>query len=171
MLNKIKQNSLQKQIAKNVALRDMSQINAKVKTIGFLVDEALYPSIDVFYSLAKKLNLLVKDVSVLSFVEPKKKASVLKNNQVCSKNFNWNGTIKNDDAIHFLNKKIDLLVGGYSKDNAYMNLMIAKSKAKFKVGFTALDECLFDLLIAVPNTDLEAFIKELKKYLVILNKL
>ncbi|MGY8911481.1 MAG: DUF6913 domain-containing protein [Flavobacteriales bacterium] len=45
------------------------------------------------------------------------------------------------------------------------------SKAKFKVGFAKVNQELYDLEIAEFPTNIESFLLELKKYLVVLGKL
>ena len=87
MLKKIKQKSLQRQIVKNINSRDISQVNSKVATLGFLVDEKLHPDFEVLHDFSKKLNLLAKDVSVFSFVESKRKIPSLRQDQVYNKDF------------------------------------------------------------------------------------
>lgn len=156
---------------KQLAVRDVSNVNAPAKTLGFLVDERLLQDLDRLYDFSKDLGLLPKDVKVFSFIEVKKKLPSLLQNQVQCKDFNWKGELHNQNAQEFLDKDFDVLVGYYKGSNEFMDLMISRSNAKFKVGFSGADERLFDLLIAVAPEKLDLFKSELKKYLIILNKI
>ena len=64
-----------------------------------------------------------------------------------------------------------MLVGYYSIKNEYLNLMVAKSNAKFKVGFTGVDDRLFDLIINIDLQNTDEVKSELVKYFKVLNKI
>ncbi len=171
MFEKLKRRSLKKLTEKYILERDYSQVNSKVKTIGFLVDEQLFQDSDTLYEFYKPFNLVPKDIKVFSFLEVKKKLPSLRQNQVQCKDFNWKGEMHNPNAEEFLNTEFDVLIGYYKGNHEFLDAMLSKSKARFKVGFDGADERLFDLLISVPLEDVKLFQKELKKYLTILNKL
>lgn len=171
MFDKLKRRSLRKRTERNLANRDMSQVNAPMKTLGFLVDEMLFQDLDKLYDFSQELSLIPKDVKVFSFIEVKKKLPSLQQNQVQCKDFNWKGEMHNQNASEFLEREFDVLVGYYEGKHEFMDALISQSKAKFKVGLANADKRLFDLLIAVKPEDTEAFKAELKKYLVILGKL
>ena len=73
MFEKIKRRSLKKQIDHNLDVRDISRINAEMKTLGFLVDEGMIQELEVFDAFALDYKLQPKDVKVFSFQEVKKK--------------------------------------------------------------------------------------------------
>lgn len=171
MFEKLKRRSLRKLTERNLANRDLSGVNAKMKTLGFLVDEGLFQEFDMLDDFALELNLIPKDVKVFSFVEVKRKMPSLRHNQVQCKDFNWKGEMHNQNASEFLDRDFDVLVGLYEGKNEFLDALVSESKAKFKVGFAGADDRLFDLLIALKPTDIAAFKVELKKYLVILGKL
>lgn len=171
MFEKLKQRSLRKHLEKNLKQRDLSEINAPLRTLGFLVDEKALQDFDKLYDFSKSLSLPPKDVKVFSFLEAKKKLPSLRQNQVYHKDFNWKGEIENQNAIDFLQRDFDVLVGWYSGTHRFLDLLVSESNAKFKVGFPGGDSRLFDLLIHLPITDISGFEKELKKYLTLLNKI
>jgi hypothetical protein len=170
MFEKVKRRSLRKLTERNLEKRDLSQVNAPMKSLGFLVDEKLFLDFDALYDFAISFNLIPKDVKVFSFIEVKKKLPSLLQNQVQSKDFSWKGEMHNQNANEFLDKDFDVLVGLYNGKHEFLDVMISQSKAKFKVGFAGADDRLFDLLIAVPPNDVEVFKAELKKYMEILGK-
>jgi hypothetical protein len=171
MFKKLKGKSIRKQTEKNLDKRDLSQLNSTVKTLGFLVDESKFQDFELLYDFSVFLGLQRKDVKVFSFVEYKKKAPSLRQDQVNNKDFSWDGTINNQNAKEFLNKPFDVLVGYYKGTHEFLDLMVSESMAKFKVGMAGADERLYDLLIELDISKTEAIKVELIKYLRVLNKL
>ena len=77
----------------------------------------------------------------------------------------WNGEITEDFLSEFVNSKFDLLLSYYTEENIFLMMLTNKSKAKFKVGFSSVDNNLNRLMI---NTELEnykLFVSELFRYL------
>ncbi|HAT66434.1 MAG TPA: hypothetical protein DCS66_17865 [Flavobacteriaceae bacterium] len=170
MFENLKKRALQKHTEKNIKNRDTSQINSKMKTLGFLVDEMIFQDLEKLHDFSKIFGLQPKDVKVFSFMEVKKKLPTLQQNQINNKDFNWKGEIQNQNAREFLERDFDVLVGSYNGKHRFLDLLVSESKAKFKVGFKDADPRLYDLLIAVSTNDLPTFIAELKKYITLLNK-
>lgn len=171
MFEKIKRRTLRKRIDQNITKRDISRINTEMITLGFLVDEALIPALEVFDSFSLEYGLQPKDVKVFSFQEVKRKTPSLRQNQINNKDFSWKGEIHNQNAVEFLDRKFDVLVGYYSGKHEFLDLMISRSNSAFKVGFPGGDERLFDLIIAVAPASVDSFKAELKKYLTVLGKM
>ncbi|MEZ4858069.1 MAG: hypothetical protein R2781_04600 [Flavobacteriaceae bacterium] len=171
MFEKLKRKGLQKHVEKNLQKRDVSGVNSKMKSLGFLVDEMVFQNFDKLLDFYKEFNLQAKDVKVFSFLEVKKKVPTLLQNQINNTDFNWKGKINNLNAQEFLDTDFDVLVGYYNGKHAFLDLMVSQSRAKFKVGLKDADTRLYDLLIGVTTHDLPTFATELKKYITLLNKL
>ncbi len=171
MLKRIQKIFLKKNIDNNLKSRDVSNINDQLKTIGFLVDEEVNIDFEKVYEISKELGLHEKDVNYFSFSEVKTKTPSLHQNKINNKHFNWRGEIHNKSANEFLETPFDVLVGYYLSENDYLDVMVSKSKAKFKVGFKEIDNRLFDLIIDVDPLNINAIKKELVKYFRILNKI
>jgi hypothetical protein len=171
MLKNLKKKSIRKQTIKNLEKRDLSEVNAPLRTLGFLVDETFFQDFENLLEYSKFLQIQPKDVKVFSFIEYKKKAPSLRLNQISNKDFSWGGVIQNQSAKEFLNLPLDVLVGYYKGSHEYLDLMVSESNAKFKVGGVGADRRLFDLIIEIDMHNTEAFKIELKKYLTVLNKL
>ncbi len=171
MLKRIQKIFLKKNIDNNLKNRDVSNINDQLKTIGFLVDEEINIDFEKVYEISKELGLQEKDVKYFSFSEVKTKTPSLHQNKINNKHFSWKGEINNQNANEFLETPYDVLVGYYCTENDYLDLMVSKSKAKFKVGFKGIDNRLFDLIIDVDPLNINAIKKELVKYFRILNKI
>lgn len=170
MLEKLRQRAIKKQTERILKTRDTSQINSKLITLGFMVDEVLMTDFDRLYDYHKKLELHPKDVKVFSFLEVKRKLPSIRQNQLNNKDFTWRGELQNTSAIEFLDTPFDILIGMYEGKNLFLDYLVARSKAHFKVGFQGSDERLFDLILNVEPSDLSLVESELKKYVGILNK-
>ncbi|SRX55611.1 hypothetical protein AEQU1_02635 [Aequorivita sp. CIP111184] len=151
--------------------RDISQRNAPLKYLGFLVDEAFFDNFELFYEFGKELGLQRKDVKLFTFVETRRKIPSLRQNQITNKEFTWRGEIQNQNAQEFLDFPFDVLIGLYNGKHDYLSAMVAQSRAKFKIGFNGADERLYDLLLTVDIQKPELFKSEVKKYLQIFKKI
>ncbi len=171
MLKKVKQHSLKKHTEKNLTARDISQRNAPLKFLGFLVDETIFDDFEMLYEFGRELGLQRKDIKFFTFVETRRKIPSLRQNQITNKEFTWRGEIHNQNAQEFLDYPFDVLIGFYKGKHEYLGAMVAQSKAKFKIGLNGADERLFDLLLTVDLQKPEAFKSEAKKYLKILKKI
>lgn len=171
MFEKLKQKSILKQTSKVLNKRDTSNRNVSMKTLGFLVDETLCHDFEKLKTFSKECNLKYKDVRIFSYKEIKKKLPSLVQNQTNNKDFSWRGEINNQNANEFLEIPFDVMVGFYSESNVFMDLMMAKSKAKFKVGFGQTDPRILDLVLHVEASNFKAFKSEFIKYLKIFNKI
>lgn len=171
MLKKVKHISLKKHTEKNLSERDVSQRNTPLKYLGFLVDEAFFDNLETLYEFGKELGLQRKDIKIFTFVETRRKIPSLRQNQITNKEFTWKGEIQNQNAREFLDLPIDVLIGFYKDQHEFLSAMVARSKAKFKIGFSGSDERMYDLLLAVDPQNQDAFKKEVKKYLQILKKI
>lgn len=171
MFEKLKRKSLRKVTERNLKKRDLSKVNAPLKTLGFIVDEKVFQEFDVLLDFYKDLNIIPKDIKIFSFIEVKRKLPSLRQNQVQCKDFNWKGEMHNQNAEEFLAKEFDVLVGYYKGKNVFLDAMISQSKAKFKVGLATSDARLFDLVLAVDLGNIPLFKQEFIKYLKILKKI
>jgi hypothetical protein len=171
MLKRIQKIFFKKIVDNNLKNRDLSNINDQLHFIGFLVDEEIKIDFEKFYEISKELGLHEKDVKIFSFSEVKTKTPTLHQNKINNKHFTWKGEIHNQNANEFLETPFDVLVGYYRSKNDYLDVMVSKSKAKFKMGFKEIDNRLFDLLIDVDPLNINAIKKELVKYFRTLNKI
>lgn len=87
------------------------------------------------------------------------------------KDFSWRGEVTNVNLQSFLEQPFDLLISFFDAKNLYLEFATLRSKASFKVGFAQVNNDLFDLEIIEKIENQESFLKEMKSYLKILNKL
>ncbi len=171
MLKSFQKRYLLKKIERNLKNRDLSKLNNKVITLGFLVDEDFFNDFEKLYTISERIGLHHKDVKIFTFMNVKKKLPSLRQDHINNKEFSWNGIIQNQNANDYLEKPLDVLVGYYKGQNCFLDLMISKSKANFKVGFKGVDDRLYDLIIDVDPLQVNKFGEELIKYLKVLNKI
>jgi len=171
MLKIFQKKRIEKKIALYLKSRDTSNLNDSVITMGYLVDEELFPNFEKLYEVSKEIGLKDKDVTFFTFINVKKKTPSLSQNQINNKEFSWKGIIQNQNANEFLVVPFDILVGFYKGKIDYLDLMMAKSNAKFKVGFDGGDCRISDLIIDVDPLKINDFKRELIKYLRVLNKI
>ena len=171
MLKSLQKRYLRKRTNNNLENRDLSKLNDSVKTIGFLVDEDQFQDFDKLRDFSKDMGLQPKDVKIFTFMNVKKKLPTLRQNMVNNKHFTWKGEIHNKNAEEFLKIAFDVLVGDNQGKNEFMDWMMSKSKAKFKVGFSNTDDRIFDLVIKIKLLQVAKFKKEFLKYMKVLNKI
>lgn len=171
MLKKVKYRSLAKHTQKQLLERDISQRNTPLKSLGFVIDESFFDDFELLYEYGRQLGLQRKDIKLFTFIESRKKTPSLRQNQISNKDFGWDGEINNQNAREFLEYPFDVLVGYYRENNKFMEALVAKSAARFKIGFKEMDQRLYDLLLGVEPYDIDLFKSELKKYLKILKKI
>lgn len=171
MFKKVKSNSLKKHTAKSIIMRDISQRNTPLKYLGFLVDEAFFDDFEMLYEFGKELGLQRKDVKLFTFVETRRRIPSLRQNQITNKEFTWRGEINSQNAQEFLDFPFDVLIGFYKGQHNFLSVLVAQSKAKFKIGFNGADERLFDLLLTLDLQKPESFKSEIIKYLKVFKKI
>lgn len=171
MLQGIKKRSIRKLTERYLSDRDTSGRNGPVDSLGILVDETIYNDPDEFYELGRRMGIQRKDMRIFVFSSDKHNLPTLRHDQLNVKEFSWKGEIKNQDALEFLDRPFGLLLGLYPGPHLFLDMLVSRSKARFKVGLKGSDERLFDLVIGLQTWNPEAFQTELTKYLKTLNKI
>lgn len=169
MIQALKKRSLQKFYDKNIRKKvNPLQIRSKIISVAVLCssDEC----IKVQSELQKILGVNASNITCLQFTSIPKKEEDNTNN-FSPKDFGFRGKIASDTLQKFINTEFDLLVNCTTEANLYTNIVTLQSKAIFKVGYSGVDDNLFDLVISEPNFDSAIFYQELEKYLRILKKI
>ena len=166
----IKRKSAQKHIIKALKTNEVKH-GGKIKSLAILVDATVYKDFPFFNELTEVFGISKGSIEVLYYHSDKKVAEQFSETIYTSSQLGFNGVVKNDDVVHFIEKSYDALLNFYNEDNLMLNLVSAKSKAKFKIGFTGVKEGLNDFSIATELNNISVFTFELKKYLSILNKI
>ena len=170
-LNYIKDFSA-KRILKNSLVNSRSTTAlGTIKTVGLVVDESYFLETKSLIKSLVDQGILESDIEVLVYKDRLKKNRE-QNYPVCSANdLRWNGGLAAGKANDFIAKEFDLLISYYDLEKAVLLLVSHHSKAKFKVGFSAVDKRLNDLMITTNAENYLVFTHELFRYLKILNKI
>lgn len=171
MFKKLQHKNFEKRIERALKKRDRSGLNNAVKTIGIVYDGDDIHEIHYFNKLISLLNISEENISYLGFVTNDKKNASLPKHICTKKDFTWFGEIKSAEIKQFTNKKLDVIVGYYNKSDNYLDIIVAQSAARFKIGLANADERLFDLIVSVDPKESVKCNAEIVKYLRILGKL
>ncbi len=171
MLRGLKDKSLQKALERALSERQAYNKQVKLKTLGVLLDARQSVDVMSVMRLADQLGVKALDLDVLGLKEPKDTAK-----QKASNNTNYfdekmissSGSFKSNSIEDFVNKPFDVLISFYAVEQKGLDLVAAKSNAKFKVGFANVDNRINDLVLGVDPNNSDQYISELKKYLKIL---
>lgn len=142
-----------------------------VITVGILIDESYFSEKD---SLIKELALngiAANNIETLSFKEKVKPKEIIEGSYYTRKDISVLGTFEKEDVASFINKPFDMLISYYDVEKAPLLLATLKSKAKFKVGFSNIDNRFNNFMISSQAEKYSEFVSELIKYLKILNKI
>lgn len=163
---------LVKKILKN-SLLDVksSSFSGNIKTVGLVVDESYFAETKALVKELVLNGIAEENIALLLY---KNKLDVNLSSSVTklqSSHLNWKAQIKNELVNEFLAKDFDLLLSYYDVDKAILLVATHESKAKFKVGFSAIDKRLNNLMINTSSDNYKIFVQELFRYLKILNKI
>lgn len=171
MLERLKRISLRRNMEKHLEQRDISHRNGSLKHLAFLIEENFQDSFELFYEFGNRLGLQQENIKVFTFIRTKERIPNLSDSQISSKDFSLMGEIQNQNALNFLEYPFDAMIGYYAGKQSFLEAMIAKSKANFKIGFAGTDSRLYDLLLSIDPSNFELASKEIEKYLKVLKKI
>ncbi|WP_439129077.1 DUF6913 domain-containing protein [Polaribacter sp.] len=167
---KLKYNILQKKfhksLLKSVATRKISQ--KEIVSVGIISMEEITSNKSILEVFEEVLG--VRNTKIYSY------RKFNKENEFSYKHFseadlNWKGEYIQENFKSFLEQPFDLLIGYFNQPNLYTENAVLHSQATFKVGFSKVNEALFDIEISEDANNVKLFASELKKYLQILKKL
>ncbi|QYJ68058.1 DUF6913 domain-containing protein [Flavobacterium litorale] len=165
----IKNFGLKKTIKKSLAKYQPIAMPDTVVTVGVLTDEQHYGNTSTIVKAIVKQGIAEKNIEVLSYRENISSKEVVKDCYSLA-DINANGRFKTEAVNAFVYRRFDMLISYYDTEDLPLVLATLKSKAKFKVGFSAVDTRLNDFTINTPTKKYELFVSELFKYIKILNR-
>jgi hypothetical protein len=166
IISKIKEHFLQKDILETSNSNKRVVAVNKIKSIGILTSKELNDAYD-FESKVKRVFPKYRSVNCYCYRDFNKKDE--KSFDYFSQNdFDWKGKIKDDSLHSFVNEPFDVLLCYFNTNNIFLENLTKQSQASFKIGFSNVNEILFDLEISENIENVDNFNLELKKYLQIL---
>ena len=166
-----KEKSNQKYVNNLLEVRKAIIDGKKISSIGVLLNEQEFNDIEAFNQLFKLLGLNAPKHKILTYSLDETSVHAQWETFYGSKDFGWNGKIKSLDLEQFVDRNFEMLICYFKTEAIELKQIAAMSKADFKVGVSKLDERLYDLIVDVELGKFDVFASELKKYLMILNKL
>lgn len=142
-----------------------------VATVGILVDESYFFDKEALIKEFEANGIKRENIDTLSFKEKIKSKEVMDCCHYTRKDISATGTFVKEDVAAFINKPFDMLISYYDVEKAPLLLATLKSKAKFKVGFSSIDNRFNSFMIGTQAEKYAEFASELFKYLKILNKI
>ncbi len=169
MIRKLKLLAAKRRIKKLTRKRQIENLNGQISTVAVIVDEKNFDFSVILAGLQKELNLEQHNFEQILCLSDKRTTSDFNGVIFDGLQIGINGGFLQEAVQEFANRKIDLLVSITENENLPAHLLIASSKAYFKVGWGSGEDHLFDLTILEKNNP-EVFMRELVKYLRILKK-
>ena len=165
MFQKLKISSAKKYIENSIYDHRPKAVR-QIDKLGVILDEEVLNKI-AYDQLKKAFSSLGKKVEIILFSD-KAEEGVLSFKR---SDLGWKGVFKPETAAaKFQQEQYDVLVNYFETPQPELILLGVSTSAKIKVGFSQQDKKLNDLQINVSATEVDLFIKELKKYLAIINQ-
>lgn len=170
-LKAFKKNSNKKYLNKLLSERQVNISSNKIKSLGVILNFDEIDDFNAFNVLASQLQVHTNKLKVIAYTTDLKGHANTWDACFNSKDFGWNGDIKNIELKTFLEEPFDVLVSYYTEPILELKLLTALSKSQFKVGILQSDERLNDLIVKTNVKDVNVFNNEVVKYLTVLNKI
>ena len=165
MFQKLKISSAKKYIENSIYDHRPKAVR-QIDKLGVILDEEVLNKI-AYDQLKKAFSSLGKKVEMILFSEKTEEGVV----SFKRSDLGWKGVFKPETAAaKFQQEQFDVLVNYFETPQPELILLGVSTSAKIKVGFSQQDKKLNDLQINVSATEVDLFIKELKKYLAIINQ-
>lgn len=171
ILKGLREKSNQKHINKLLNTRETSLNDAKIESLGVILNSNEFDDFEAIRDFSKELGIHPNKIKIIAYTEDADLVSSSRELLFSKKEIGWNAKIKNNELADFISKKFDALLCFYNEEIIEINVVTALSKASFKIGLSGHDERFFDLILDIKTKKIELFKEELKKYLNILNKL
>jgi 3-methyladenine DNA glycosylase AlkD len=146
------------------------EFSNNVKTVGIIVNEGSGFNFEMLKELQRQIATGSENFYILTCKDSSESYNEFRGAIFYEKQFNWNGVLQSKQVNDFLENQFDMLIDYTNADTVFKKYLVAKSKAKFKVGLANIDNRLYDFMIALNTNDIRLFNKELVKYLKILKK-
>jgi hypothetical protein len=143
----------------------------RIRTVGLLLDETHFTRRAELVSALERHGIAGPDISVLAFRGKTRKNEPSDHSVFTMKDVSWAGDIESEAVSRFTAQRFDLLVSYYDVERPALMLVTARSEARFKAGFSAVDRRLSQLTIATVSENDAVFVDEMFRYLKILNKI
>jgi acetolactate synthase small subunit len=165
-----RKNYFKKQFQKQLIEADEKRVvsDKEIKTVGILTTELFFNTIELKEEVERVLNL--RNAKIYCY-RPYKKSNTISYKHFSEKDFNWKGKVIQPNFNSFIEEPFDLLIGFFDKSNLFLESAVLQSKSTFKVGIAKVNQMLYDIEIKSNPYKVEEFLTELKKYLILIEKI
>jgi len=164
-LNYIKEFFVKKSLNVNLNNEKSGVLAKNGQTIGLLIDESTFENSEALIKELTLHGIALENIKVLAYREKFKEKETYFRPTFGKKHINWKGEIIEEYLNEFVNSEFDLLLSYYDVENVFLMFITNKSKAKFKIGFSAVDQNLNRLMINTELGSYKLFVSELFRYL------
>ena len=170
-LDKIKRFVLNRTLKKNLYNVKDESLNSPLVRVGLIVDESNFAETAALKQEVISNGISENNIKVIAFRNDVKSNKVYLEPTFGLTDLNFKSEFTQQAINEFLSEEFDLLISYYDEENPFLMLLTHRSKAKFKVGFSAVDNRLNHFLLNIGLEDYKVFTSELFRYLKILNKI
>lgn len=164
-LNYTKEFFVKKSLKNNLHNVKREVFTSHIQTVGLLVDESNFRhSKDLIKELALQ-GIAPENIKLVAYRDKLDKKKEYSRPTFGKTNINWKAEITIDFLSEFVETEFDLLISYYEIEKSILMMITSKSKAKFKIGFAAVDKRLNRWMIDTDVENYKLFISELFKYL------
>ena len=161
-------NLVYKRVLKSKPKKKFIKLFNKPFSIAVIIDSSLNMKINDFNFLTDVFSTSDQNISFLwykSFILHDCSSHI----RIDDNDINFIGKINKDYNL-FFDRKYDVLINVYQKDNVIMKLLSLSVKHDFSIGFTPVDNELNDIVFDFSPQNVKLFSVELSKYLKIISK-
>lgn len=164
-LDYIKEFFVKKSLKNNLNNIKNEVFTSNIQTIGLLVDESKFRNSNELIQELVLNGIAPENIKIAAYRRKFKKKKTYSRPTFGKKHIDWRGRIKENFLEEFINTEFDLLISYYDVESPVLMMLTSKSKAKFKIGFSAVDQKLNRWMISTAMSEYKLFITELFKYL------
>jgi hypothetical protein len=164
-LNYIKEFFVKKSLKNSLNNVKREVFTSNIQTIGLLIDESNFHDSKGLVNELVLQGIAPANIKVVAYRSKFKEKESYLVPTFGKKHITWNGEITAAFLNEFIEKEFDLLISYYDIETGILMMITNKSKAKFKVGFGAIEKDLNRWMINTAIDNYKLFVTELFKYL------
>ncbi|KRD10158.1 hypothetical protein ASE21_10575 [Flavobacterium sp. Root901] len=138
---------------------------SNIQTIGLLVDESKFHYSKELINEMVSNGIVAENIKIAVYKSKFDKKKTYSRPAFGKQHINWKGQIIENFLNEFIDTEFDLLISYYNEESPILMMLTSKSKARFKVGFSSVDQKLNRWMINTDISEYKLFVTELFKYL------
>ena len=146
-------------------------LTSPIARVGLIVDESNFKEIAALKREIISNGISENNINIIVFRDVVNSKEIYSEPTFGVNDLNFKSKFTQEPINEFISEEFDLLISYYDEVTPFLLLLTHRSKAKFKVGFSDVDNRLNHFLINIDLLDYKGFTSELFRYLKILNKI